>query len=96
MQVIHHELVRTGDHTRLVHVLDTHQHAVATRAGRKPCTQHGVHVADMHAPRRVGANRPVTGPPRMKFSTMVAKRLSSSEESNIVKLASPNSLSQLR
>ena len=52
MQVIHHELVRTGDHTRLVHVLDTHQHAVATRAGRKPCTQHGVHVADMHAPRR--------------------------------------------
>ena len=52
MQVIHHELVRTGDHTRLVHVLDTHQHAVATRAGRKPCTQHGVHVPDMHAPRR--------------------------------------------
>lgn len=89
MQVIHHELVRTGDHTRLVHVLDTHQHAVATRAGRKPCTQHGVHVADMHAPRRRRANRPVTGPPRMKFSTMVAKRLSSSEESQYSEARQP-------
>ena len=79
MQVIHHELVRTGDHTRLVHVLDTHQHAPNMAYTLPICMR----------PDGVGANRPVTGPPRMKFSTMVAKRLSSSEESQYSEARQP-------
>ena len=54
MQVVHHEPIGAGDHAGPVHVFDAHHHAFATGTGREPCAQHGVYVADVHAPRRRG------------------------------------------
>ena len=74
--------------------LSTSSIRISMRSPRERAESHAPNMAYTlpicMRPDGVGANRPVTGPPRMKFSTMVAKRLSSSEESQYSEARQPD------
>ena len=49
LQVVHDEVGRSGDDTWFVDVFDAQVDCVVAAACGKPCTQHRVDVADVHA-----------------------------------------------
>jgi hypothetical protein len=48
-EIAHHGFGGAGNHSWLVDVFDAQPYGITRFAGGKPCSEHGVNVADVHA-----------------------------------------------